>query len=156
DRCEVFGSPVITEQIWDLIRTFAAHLDRHDIRLRFGGQVDLSDEPILRRLFGPGGGCEIGWVLDGQGAMAGISHRVAIWASEAEVALLVRSDLKRRGAGRRMLQEIISKCRRERVARLTGIVLSDNKEMIRIARRAGFTARGSCGLTMKLELTLPE
>jgi len=150
----VFSSGEVTEHTWELIRAFVTRVERQDIRMRFGAQINLRDEPTLRRFFGITGAGEISWVLDREGSIAGISHRVRSSRSDAEIALLVRSDLKRRGAGTRMLQELIATSCREKLTTLHAVVLRENKDVIRLAAKAGFIPKGGGGLSMKLELPL--
>jgi len=153
-RCRVNSSRTMTDDLWRLIRRFAVRIGRDDIRMRFGGQLNTSDETTLRRFFGVGDASEVGWVVDLAGDMAGISHRARVSRSEAEVALLVRSDLKRRGVGTRLLQSAISNARSDGVRCLAGVILSENKGMIRIANKAGFLPAGIYGLSVRVEMTL--
>src|SRR5271163_3298202 len=104
---------------WDMIRAFVQTIERNDLRLRFGLAIDFHDETSLRRYFGvnPNSG-EIGWLLDERSSIAGISHRALVSQFEAEIALIVRSDLKRRGIGTRMLNSLIRRSTEERLQTL--------------------------------------
>jgi acetyltransferase len=55
----------------------------------------------------------------------------------AEVALIVKSDMQRRGLGALLLEEAIDYARSRGAHRLTGDVLSDNCTMLDLARRLG-------------------
>ncbi len=55
----------------------------------------------------------------------------------AEFAILVRSDLKRRGLGRALLAKTIDYCRASGLAELIGQILPENDAMIALARRCG-------------------
>lgn len=55
----------------------------------------------------------------------------------AEFAILVRSDLKRRGLGRALLSKMIDYCRKSGLAELIGQILPENEAMIALARRCG-------------------
>lgn len=55
----------------------------------------------------------------------------------AEFAILVRSDLKRRGLGRALLAKMIDYCRASGLAELIGQILPENDAMIALARRCG-------------------
>ena len=112
----------LSESDWDMIRAFVRNIEQNDLRLRFGGAIDFHDEDSLRRHFGvnPNSG-EIAWLLDGRSSIAGISHRVLVSQFEAEIALIVRSDLKRRGIGTRMLNSLIRRSTEERLQTLSCI-----------------------------------
>jgi len=117
--------------------------------------MDFQHEPTLRRYFGvdPANG-EMVWVVHADGSIAGISHRVRVSKCEAEVALLVRSDTKGRGIGKQLLQDAIIRSNRDGLTILSGFVLRENREMLGLARSAGFEAKESFGLNIRLELAL--
>lgn len=62
--------------------------------------------------------------------------------STAEFAILVRSDVQRRGLGRALLGKMIDYCRSRGVAALIGQIRGDNAAMIALAR--------ACGLEVEL------
>src|SRR6516165_8015238 len=95
---------VITQSLnhaeWDLVRVFVRKLDSNDIWMRFGRPLDLQQDVILKQFFDIRAGTgEIIWSRDEHGAIAGLLHRVRVSSSEAEIGLVVRSDLKRNGIG---------------------------------------------------------
>ena len=145
----------LCESDWDMIRGFFRNTERNDLRLRFGGAIDFRDEASLRRHFGvnPKSG-EIGWILDERSSIAGISHRILISPFEAEIALIVRSDLQRKGIGSRMLSCLISRSGEEGLQTLSALVLYENRAMLDLARRAGFVARARLGLNVELAIAL--
>jgi acetyltransferase len=55
----------------------------------------------------------------------------------AEFAILVRSDVKRRGLGRALLAKMIDYCRASGLTELIGQILPQNAAMIALARRCG-------------------
>ncbi|VYU37400.1 protein lysine acetyltransferase [Metakosakonia massiliensis] len=57
---------------------------------------------------------------------------------DAEFAVLVRSDLKGLGLGRRLLEKLISYTRDHGLRRLNGITMPNNRGMITLARKLGF------------------
>jgi acetyltransferase len=59
-------------------------------------------------------------------------------ANEAEIAVLVRSDLKNQGLGRLLMDKLIGYCRARGVRRLRASVLSDNGAMLHLAGALGF------------------
>lgn len=74
---------------------------------------------------------------------------------DAEFAVLVRSDLKGLGLGRRLLEKLIGYTRDHGLIRLNGITMPNNRGMIALARKLGFTVDiqledGIVGLTLAL------
>jgi acetyltransferase len=67
--------------------------------------------------------------------------------SDAEFAIVVRSDLKGQGLGRLLMGRVIDYARSRGTQRLVGDVLSENTAMLKLARLSGFTidAAGSDG-----------
>jgi acetyltransferase len=66
--------------------------------------------------------------------------------TQAEYAVLVRSDLKGRGLGWRLMKLLIDYARSENLQALTGEVLEENTTMVRMCEELGFTrSRSSLG-----------
>ena len=57
----------------------------------------------------------------------------------AEVAIVVRSDLKGRGLGSILLEKLLDYCRSRGIKQLVGEVLVDNERMMRLVKRFGCT-----------------
>jgi acetyltransferase len=57
---------------------------------------------------------------------------------QGEYAILVRSDLKGRGLGWRLMQHLIAYARTEKLEQLYGSVLAENTTMLRMCRELGF------------------
>jgi len=79
--------------------------------------------------------------------------------ADAEFAVLVRSDLKGLGLGRRLLEKLIGYTRDHGLMRLNGITMPNNRGMVTLARKLGFTVDiqledGIVSLT--LPLTRPD
>ncbi|MDA0629139.1 GNAT family N-acetyltransferase, partial [Acinetobacter baumannii] len=75
---------------------------------------------------------------------------------DAEFAVLVRSDLKGLGLGRRLLEKLISYTRDHGLKRLNGITMPNNRGMVTLARKLGFDVDvqledGIVGLTLRLD-----
>lgn len=75
---------------------------------------------------------------------------------DAEFAVLVRSDLKGLGLGRRLLEKLISYTRDHGLKRLNGITMPNNRGMVTLARKLGFNVDvqledGIVGLTLRLD-----
>ncbi len=58
--------------------------------------------------------------------------------SEAEFAIVVRSDLKGQGLGRILMQKMIGYCRNRGTATIIGDILDDNKRMLNFVKSLGF------------------
>jgi GNAT superfamily N-acetyltransferase len=138
---------------WDLVRSFVRRTAREDLRLRFGRPLNFDDEATLRRAFDlKAGSGEIIWVLDDDAAVAAIAHRITLSQSEAEIALIVRSDVQRRGIGEFLLRQALARSARAGLKTLTGLVLWENRTMRRLAAKIGFVP--GQGSAWALELTL--
>ncbi|HVS75942.1 MAG TPA: bifunctional acetate--CoA ligase family protein/GNAT family N-acetyltransferase [Steroidobacteraceae bacterium] len=74
---------------------------------------------------------------------------------EAEFAVLVRSDVKRRGLGRLLLAKLINYCRDRGTVRMKSSVLSGNACMLGLGAKLGFTAqlaeRGIMDMCLELQ-----
>jgi len=55
-----------------------------------------------------------------------------------EYGIIVRSDIKGRGLGWELMKHLLDYARHEGVAKITGMVLAENKTMIEMARELGF------------------
>lgn len=139
---------------------FCLSLTTEDIRLRFGRIISRFDAAICRRLLDYDDAQETAFVaLGGDGAVIGVG-RLAAEADGAatEIALIVRSDLKRRGIGSALLEHLIGFCRARGVKELVGYVLHENVAMIELARRTGFRfadADASSQAELRLRLQPP-
>ncbi len=76
--------------------------------------------------------------------------------TDAEFAVLVRSDLKGLGLGRQLLMKMISYARAQGLARLTGITMPNNRGMVTLAQKLGFKVdvqidEGIVNLTLPLQ-----
>ena len=58
--------------------------------------------------------------------------------SDAEFAILVRSDLKGLGLGKLMMEKIVRYARERGIGQLSGITMPSNRGMINLAKRLGF------------------
>jgi len=144
----------LTEAQWDCVRAFVQHTAREDLRWRFGIPLALDDEATLRRAFGIKSGGEMIWSLNEQAAIAGICHRVLVSPVEAEIALLVRSDLKGFGIGEYLLRAVLARAARQGLETLTASVLRENWPMLRLATKVGCTPRRSQTDTIEIAFDL--
>tara|TARA_R110002094_G_scaffold51398_1_gene62953 strand:- start:84 stop:2093 length:2010 start_codon:yes stop_codon:yes gene_type:complete len=61
--------------------------------------------------------------------------------NEAEIAIIVRTDMQGHGIGNKFMDKIIQYCRARGTKRLTGQVLLENKAMIHLAEKFGFEVK---------------
>ncbi|MGA8654216.1 MAG: GNAT family N-acetyltransferase [Xanthobacteraceae bacterium] len=134
-----------------MVRAFVRRTEREALRLRFGQAADFADDSTLKRFFGIKDKIgEMIWMLDEDEAVCGILHRVLISPTQAEIAVIVRSDRARRGIGRALLRTAVSRAASQDLKRLSALVHSE----LRLARSLGFAPRKSFGLAVELELDL--
>jgi GNAT superfamily N-acetyltransferase len=134
-----------------MVRAFARRLERRDINLRFGRALDLEDDATLRRYFDiKAGAGEMVWVLEETGMIAGIAHRVVISPLQAEIALIVRSDLRRLGIGEFLLRQMLARSAREGLKTLRASVLRENWTVLRLAAKVGCTAQQTSASAVEL------
>lgn len=58
--------------------------------------------------------------------------------NEAEIAIIVRTDMQGHGIGKKLMEKIIRYCRARGIKRLTGQVLQENKAMVHLAMKFDF------------------
>lgn len=145
----------LVEGEWDAVRAFVRRMAPDDLRLRFGQFINFGDEATLRRVFDVNGGSgEIAWVLDRSAAIAGIVHRVMVSRSEAELGLIVRSDVKRAGVGEFLLREMLARSARQGLTTLSGLVLRENRAMLRLATKIGCVPHAECAVSVELRFDI--
>jgi acetyltransferase len=153
DRLEIVRRPLSDAQ-WDKVRSFVRQIDRDDLRRRFGHPLAVDDEFTLRRAFGIRSGGEMLWSLATDGAIAGICHRVPISPQDAEIALIIRSDLKGFGIGEFLLRSVLKHAGRQGLKTLHASVLRDNTPMLRLAMKLGCVFREAHGETVEIAFSI--
>ena len=147
----------MTEPEWDKVRAFVRRTSRESLRLRFGQAADFTDDRTLKRFFDiEGASGEMIWMLEEGGAICAVAHLVRLSPAHAEIALIVRSDRARRGIGEKLLRTTLARAARYGLHTLSALVLYENTAMLRLARKVGFEARKSSGLTVELEFDLGQ
>jgi len=153
DRIQLISGS-LSETQWDGVRAFVRRTDREDLRRRFGHPLAFDDEFTLRRAFGIKSGGEMLWSLGRDGAIAGICHRVLTSPREAEIALIVRSDLKGFGIGEFLLRAMLKHAARQGVHTLHASVLRDNAPMLRLAMKVGCVFREAHGEAVEIAFSV--
>src|ERR1700694_284017 len=80
---------------WAAYCAFGGRLEANDLRLRFAGPVKLDDSRFRRFLDVDHDREEAFAAFDDAGAMLGVARLARVSPDEADIALIVRSDLKR-------------------------------------------------------------
>ena len=120
---------------------FLARLDPGDIRMRFlAPRRNFTIEDALR-LSQLDYDREMAFVaIAPDGSLAGVSRLACDRDGRgAEYALIVRSDLQGRGLGTVLMTRLIDYAKANGLARLSGMVLADNRGMLALVGRLGFT-----------------
>jgi GNAT superfamily N-acetyltransferase len=142
-----------------LIEEFLARIDADDLRMRFFGGLRAVSPALLDHLLrvdDPERLVLVAIGTDGCGRQevlaVGRAHASA--DTTAELALLVRSNLKGLGLGAALLARLIAHCRHRGISQLVAEVLQQNTRMLRLAERFGFRRQGAQLGTVRLVLEL--
>lgn len=136
----------------------AAKLDPEDVRMRFLSYLREISPALLARLTQIDYDREMAFVLfDPQNKVAAVARLSADPdRRRAEFALLTRSDLKRRGIGRLLMDRLIAYARTREIAELFGDVLAENAAMLALCRSLGFTISAPSRGVVRAVLELPS
>ncbi len=129
-----------------------------DRRMRFFAASNAADHTFLARLTQIDYAREIAFVaiLQETNDLLGVCRFVTDPnLVDAEFAVLVRSDLKGKGLGWRLMRLLLDYGRAEGIKTLTGSVLAQNDAMLRICRELGFSHRTVQGDPGVVYVTLP-
>jgi len=123
---------------------FISRLTHEDIRFRFFGLVHQLPHTEMARLTQIDYGREMAFIAEidapaGGKETLGVVRTVSDADNEnAEFAIVVRSDIKGSGLGRRLLSKMIEYCRANGTHTIVGQVLKDNGRMLRFIEHLGF------------------
>ena len=141
----------------DAIRYFLGRLEAEDLRLRFGGGAPPREPAALRRRLGLGDPrSAVLLSLDAAGAIAGMATLALASADMAETAVIVRSDLKRRGVGTALMGRLVRQARVSGLTRLMAMVLYENFSARRLVRRLDFRQIGPLDMDLQFQLDLDK
>jgi acetyltransferase len=148
------------------LRAMVDRLSPEDVRFRFFSTLKRLPETLAARLTQIDYDREMAFVAlaaAGQdtgrpGDILGVSRLAADPDGErAEFAVTVRSDLKGRGLGWALMQQLIAYAERRGIGFLHGAVLRDNEQMVKLCRDLGFALSddpddsGTYRATLKLQ-----
>ncbi|MBK8211689.1 MAG: GNAT family N-acetyltransferase [Rhodospirillales bacterium] len=128
------------------LQAFVLCQSPEDRRLRFFSQIKELDHQLAARLTQIDYDREMAFLLiDGQADVPTILGIMSIFTDpnrvRAEYAGAVRSDLKGKGLGRLLLEEIIECCRLRGIGEIWGEVLRENAPMLGLVRKLGFSVK---------------
>ena len=121
---------------------FVSKISTDDIRLRFLSPRKTFPDETLKRLTQIDYDRDMAFVAleDASGALAGVARlSTDPDRTMGEYALLVRTDLQGHGIGWQLLSQIVAYARAEKIWRIEGYVLSENRRMLTMCREFGFT-----------------
>jgi GNAT superfamily N-acetyltransferase len=122
---------------------FLARVTADDVRLRFFGPVKEFNHAFLARFTHLDYEHAIAFIAldERSGEMLGVArlHAHADRPRSGEYAIIVRSDLKGRGIGWQLMQQIIAFARAKRFCSIDGEVLHENRTMLEMCRELGFS-----------------
>jgi len=143
-----------------LLEDLAHRTDSHDLQMRFFRGFRTLPPALLDKLIRIDPDRRITLVASraangGQPEILAVARAYASAEASAELALLVRSDLKGKGLGSLMLDRLIARCRSRGLRVLVADVLQANTRMLRLADKYGFRREpaevGITRLVLKLD-----
>jgi acetyltransferase len=147
-----------------LMVKFHAGLSERSVYLRYFTPLPLSERAAharLARLCFADYDRELALVAEHRGAgsvteIAGIARFIKEHGvNEAEFGIIVADAWQGRGLGTALMETLVATARAEGLARLRGVILAENHEMLDLTRRLGFSLRhvpasGECEVTLDL------
>lgn len=143
DNWRIFVRPVRPEDE-PLVRAFFEKVTPEDLRLRFFAPVKELSAAFIARLTQLDYGRANAFVAidEATGEMiGGVRLHADADYETGEFAILLRSDLKGRGLGWKLMQHIIDYARAEGLKRIQGQILRENTVMIRMCKELGFVVQ---------------
>lgn len=129
-----------------------------DLRLRFFAPIRQLSHESAARLTQIDYGREMAFVAVGDGELLGVSRLAEDPEGEtAEFAVMVRTDRQKRGLGERLMADLIGYARDRGIGTLHGTVMTENRRMLALCEKLGFTRKsvpddpGIAHLALRLE-----
>lgn len=143
DTTEILVRPIRPEDE-PLLREMLTQVTPDDLRLRFFAPIKDFSHAFIARLVQIDYARAMAFVAIGpaSGALLGVVrlHADANYES-GEYAILLRSDMKGRGLGRKLMDLMIAYARSEGLRRIEGQVLAENAPMLTLCKELGFRIR---------------
>lgn len=157
DRC--LFRPILPEDE-PLLQRFIGKVTKEDLYYRYFSEINEFTHEELANMTQIDYDREMAFVAvrqsQGEPEIIGVSRAISDPDNiDAEFSVLVRSDLKGLGLGRRLMEKLIGYTRQRELQRLNGITMPHNSNMIALARKLGFAVdvqleNGIVGLTLDL------
>ena len=125
---------------------FFTHVSKEDLRFRFHSGMPSVKESLLDSLIDVDHDRKedyLAFDIDDKTIIASAMIGSKEDKSEAEVAIVERSDYKHRGMGWTFLEYVIEEARRDGITKLTSLEHRTNHEAIKLEKEMGFMAK-SC------------
>ena len=155
--------PILPEDEPQLQR-FIAQVTKEDLYYRYFSEINEFSHEDLANMTQIDYDREMAFVAirrqDGHEEILGVTRAISDPDNiDAEFAVLVRSDLKGLGLGRRLLEKLIAYTAEHGLQRLNGITMPNNQGMVTLARKLGFEVDiqledGIVSLTLPLMKTI--
>ncbi|NOH72953.1 bifunctional acetate--CoA ligase family protein/GNAT family N-acetyltransferase [Vibrio pectenicida] len=123
--------------------TFVSKVSKEDLYNRFFSDVGKLNHEALANLTQIDYDREMAFIaisnLDAKPEIIGVSRALLNPENtDAEFAILVRSDLKGHGLGKLLLNKIIDYCRQKGTIQISGVTIPTNRSMLTLAQKLGF------------------
>jgi acetyltransferase len=144
-----------------MLEDFIAQTDRDDLRFRFLSPLKKLPNQLVARLTQIDYAREMAFVvIDGDEvagrSIVGVGRLAADPDHErAEYAVLVRSDYHGLGFGWALMNKLIDYAREQGIAELFGVVMRENRGMLAMCEKLGFTRTSVPGEPGLVEVVLP-
>jgi acetyltransferase len=128
-----------------LLEDLVARTELHDLQLRFFGALRSLSPGLLDHLMRIDPASRVTVVAsrttaEGEPEILAVGRAHVLTHGKAELAILVRSDLKGLGLGSMLLDTLIAQCHNRGISILLADVLPQNARMLRLAQKYGFRA----------------
>jgi acetyltransferase len=126
-----------------LLQQFISRVTKEDLYYRYFSEINEFTHEDLANMTQIDYDREMAFVavrqLNGESEIVGVTRAISDPDNiDAEFAVLVRSDLKGLGLGRRLLEKLIAYTGEHGLQRLNGITMPNNRGMVSLARKLGF------------------
>lgn len=142
DGSEIFLRPILPEDE-PLHADFINKVSKEDLYKRFFSDIGELNHEALANFTQIDFDREIAFVvlkeIDNKQAIIGVSRAlINPDNTDAEFAILIRSDLKGMGLGRILMSKIIDYCRSKKTTQMSGMTMPTNRGMLTLAQKLGF------------------